>query len=121
MQLDYVAVHGGKIGQRFAYSLLFDGDADTDSPQLIGLVERDPVQTSRGKTATSRGSGAHLAGQNANLAGRLRGDRGPVAGTSRGTESTRKPKPDAASSVPVPALTAKPRSRKVNGHAVAGH
>jgi hypothetical protein len=119
--LDYVAVHGGKMGQRFAYSLLFDGDAETDSPQLIGLVERDPVQTSRGKTTTSRGSGAHLAGQNANLAGRLRGDRGPVAVGSRGAESARKPKPDAASSVPAPALAAKPRRRKVNGHAVAGH
>lgn len=119
--LDYVAVHGGKMGQRFAYSLLFDGDAGTDSPQLIGLAETESAQTSRGKPATSRGPEAHLAGQNAHLAGRLRGDRGPVAGTSRGAETPRKPKPDAVSSVPTPALAAKPRSRKLNGHAVAGH
>lgn len=119
--LDYVAVHGGKMGQRFAYSLLFDGDAGTDSPQLIGLVEAEPAQTSRGKTATSRGSGAHLAGQNANLAGRLRGDSGPVAVGSRVAETARKPSPDAVPSVPEATLAAKPRSRKVNGHTTAGH
>lgn len=110
--LDYVAVHGGKMGQRFAYSLLFDGDTDTDSPQLIGLVGAESAQTSRGKPATSRGS-------EANLAGRLRGGRGPVAVGSRGAETARKSKPDAASSVSAPALAAKPRSRTLNGHSAA--
>ena len=119
--LDYVAVHGGKMGQRFAYSLLFDGDASSEGPQLMGLVEAEPAQTSRGKTATSRGSGANLAGQNTNLAGRLRGDSGPVAVGSRGAAITRKPKQDKAPSVPAAVIAAKPRSRKLNGHAHGEH
>ena len=119
--LDYVAVHGGKMGQRFAYSLLFDGDAGIEGPQLMGLVEAEPAQTSRGKTATSRGSGANLAGQNANLAGRLRGDSGPVAVGSRGAAIARKPKQDKAPSVPGAVVAAKPRSRKLNGHAHGEH
>ena len=119
--LDYVAVHGGKMGQRFAYSLLFDGDAGIEGPQLMGLVEAEPAQTSRGKTATSRGSGANLAGQNTNLAGRLRGDSGPVAVGSRGAAITRKPKQDKAPSVPAAVIAAKPRSRKLNGHAHGEH
>ncbi|MFN4161188.1 MAG: hypothetical protein ACK4FW_04285, partial [Stenotrophomonas sp.] len=71
--LDYVAAHGGKIGQRFAYSLLFDGDAERDGPQAMGITDaalHDAVpQTSRGKTRTSRGSKPNLAGQNTNSAG----------------------------------------------------
>ena len=119
--LDYVAVHGGKMGQRFAYSLLFDGDAGSEGPQLMGLVEAEPAQTSRGKTATSRGSDANLAGQNTNLAGRLRGDSGPVAVGSRGAAIARKPKQDKAPSVPAAVIAAKPRSRKLNGHAHGEH
>lgn len=84
VQLDYVAVHGGKMGQRFAYSLLFDGDAGSDAPQLMGLAEVDPAETSRGKTATSRGD-------TPNLAGRLRGDRGPVAVGSRADQIAANP------------------------------
>jgi DNA primase len=86
VQLDYVAVHGGKMGQRFAYELLFDGDADASGPQVMGLSEgnaSETMQTSRGKNPTSRG-------QTPNLAGRLRGDRGPVAAGSRSAETARK-------------------------------
>jgi len=116
VQLEYVVVHGGKMGQCFAYSLLFDGDAGTDSPQLMGLVEGEPASTSRGKTATSRGELPTSRGQTPNLAGRLRADRGPVAVGSRGTETPRKPSPDAVPSVPAAVVAAKPRSRKLNGH-----
>ena len=94
VQLDYVAVHGGKPGQRFAYSLLFDGDAERDGPQLMGLSDGD-VQaamppTSRGETATSRGKSSTSRGQTPNLAGGSRGLRGGVAATSRGNETGRK-------------------------------
>ena len=88
VQLDYVAMHGGKPGQRFAYSLLFDGDAEADGPQVMGLSEAgvsvsDAMQqTSRGKTATSRG-------QTPSLAGGLRPGSGGVAATLRGPEITR--------------------------------
>ncbi len=117
--LDYVAVHGGRMGQRFAYSLLFDGDAGSDAPQLAGLsvlgsvpeIGTEPA-TSRGQTATSRGPAP-------DLAGRLRPGRGGVAAPSRGADSAKKPGKTAldAASAPVPA--AKARRGRLNGHAVA--
>jgi hypothetical protein len=108
--LDYVAVHGGKPGQRFAYSLLFDGDADSDAPQAMGLNDAASVQTSRGKTATSRG-------ETPNLAGGSRAGRGGVAGRSRGVRTPLKPKPDAACRGSGAQSTENARSRRLNGHA----
>jgi hypothetical protein len=113
--LDYVAVHGGKPGQRFAYSLLFDGDAERDGPQLIGLRDTEDAalpRTSRGKTATSRGS-------EPNLAGGSRPVRGGVAGGSRGSEATENPLKIAADthSGPLKAENARSRTPKLNGHA----
>ena len=87
VQLDYVAQHGGKPGQRFAYSLLFDGDTHSDVPQVMGLSEAGESPTSRGKTATSRGA-------EPNLAGASRPVRGGVAGRLRGGQVPLKPKPD---------------------------
>ncbi|MBL0163319.1 MAG: hypothetical protein IPP82_06660 [Xanthomonadales bacterium] len=87
VQLDYVAQHGGKPGQRFTYSLLFDGDTHSDVPQVMGLSEAGESATSRGKTATSRGS-------EPNLAGASRPVRGGVAGRLRGGQVPLKPKPD---------------------------
>jgi hypothetical protein len=92
VQLDYVAVHGGKMGQRFAYELLFDGDTAAPGPQVMGLSAGhapETMPTSRGETATSRSKSPTSRGQSPNLAGRLRGDRGPVAVGSRGAETTR--------------------------------
>ncbi len=125
VQLDYVAVHGGKIGQRFAYSLLFDGDAEHDGPQAMGITDaalHDAApQTSRGKPATSRGSTPNLAGQNANLAGGSRPGRGGVAAPSRGAESAKNPSKIALDRANASVVAQKARSRKVNGHAPAEH
>jgi len=93
VQLDYVAMHGGKVGQRFSYSLLFDGDAGTDTPQLMGLSEANTAAaepTSRGESSTSRGHRPHLAGGS-------RAVRGGVAATSRGAGSARNASVDAGS------------------------
>jgi hypothetical protein len=79
--LDYMAAHVGKQGQQYAYSLRFDGDAEREGPQLMGLSEGE-ASTSRGETPTSRGS-------KANLAGGSRGLRGGIAAPSRGAETTR--------------------------------
>lgn len=117
VQLDYVAMHGGKMGQRFAYSLLFDGDAGADSPQLMGLAEADAAATSRGEMPASRGKTSTSRGSTPNLAGRLRGDSGPVAVGSRGAETARKPKQGNGSSVPTAVVAAKAPNRKLNGHA----
>lgn len=100
--LDYVALHGGKPGQRFAYSLLFDGDAGSDAPQAMGLSEADEQTTSRGKTATSRG-------ERANLVGGSRPGNGGVAGRLRGGKTPLKATPDAGlrDSTPIPAQNAR--------------
>ena len=117
VQLEYVLPHAGKQGQLYSYSLRFDGDAEASGPQLAGLgvtetEESEP--TSRGVEPTSRGS-------KDNFAGGSRGLRGGIAAPSRGAETTRKPKQDKASSVPGAVVAAKPRSRKLNGHAHGEH
>jgi len=109
VQLDYVAQHGGKPGQRFAYSLLFDGDAGSDTPQAMGLSEAgeqpSKAQTSRGQSATSRGETPHLAGGS-------RPDNGGVAGRLRGGKTPLKAKPDAGlrDATPIPAQNARSRT-----------
>jgi DNA primase len=113
--LDYVAVHGGKQGQQYAYSLRFDGDADLAEAQLAGLgVALTELAASRGKTGTSRGS-------DPNFAPPSRGVRGGFAAPSRGAETGHKASNGAGSSVPAPVVAKKPRSRRVNGHAHDGH
>ena len=116
--LDYVAVHGGRMGQRFAYSLLFDGDTGVDGPQLMGLSEG---ATSRGDAGTSRGQTPTSRGQAPDLAGRSRPGRGPVAAPSRGGESSKKAGETAAEPASTPLPPPKARRGKVNGHAVAEH
>ena len=124
VQLDYVALHGGKPGQRFAYSLLFDGDTGSDSPQAMGLTEVGesvamPLdgKTSRGKSATSRGHSPTSRGEPPNLAGASRPGNGGGAGRLRGGKTPLKAKPDAAFSdaAPIPA----PNARSRNGVAPA--
>jgi hypothetical protein len=120
VQLDYMAMHGGKIGQRFAYSLLFDGDAESSETQLAGLSLTlaslsdcaKSKQTSRGEIATSRG-------ESANLAGGVRPGRGGVAGRLRGQQTPLKPKPVAACGESDTQNVQNARSRtRLNGHAV---
>ncbi|HET7662746.1 MAG TPA: hypothetical protein VFK31_03825 [Rhodanobacteraceae bacterium] len=132
--LDYVALHGGKPGQRFSYSLLFDGDADSDVPQVMGLSEagvqgptsRGKTSTSRGKSPTSRGKSSTSRGSTPNLAGGSRPGRGPVAGGSRGGKIALKPKRGKASNGSTTDKAESARRRvpqkapRVNGHAALG-
>lgn len=105
--LDYVAQHGGKPGQRFTYGLLFDGDAGTDAPQVMGLSEATERPTSRGESRTLRGETPHLAGAS-------RPGRGGGARRLRGGQIPLKAKPDAA----LPAAQAeKPRNAR-HGHSL---
>lgn len=132
--LDYVTLHGGKPGQRFTYSLLFDGDAGSDAPQTMGLSEADrhaaaprkaapKAPTSRGKSATSRGKTPTSRGSTPNLAGGSRPGRGAVAGRSRSSKTPLKPKPVKGSDVLDGDTPSNARSRtaankaRLNGHA----
>ncbi len=124
VQLDYVALHGGKPGQRFAYRLLFDGDAGSDALQAMGLNDtaaHDALpQTSRGEMPTSRGKTATSRGSDPNLAGGSRPVRGGVAGGSRGRESTEKPLKTAAIALSAPSASENARSRtRRNGTGLA--
>ena len=95
VELEYVALHGGRQGQRAVYALLFGGDAGTDAPQWSGLTgpavlePAAPVETSRGEVTTSRGAASTSRGQTPNFAGGSRAARGGVAARSRGGVSTR--------------------------------
>lgn len=116
-QLDYVAVHVGKQGQQYAYSLRFDGDVDSDAAHLAGvgmaLAELDQAATSRGQPVTSRGS-------DPDFAGGPRPVRGGVAAPSRGTKTTKTPLKTAAVDGSTPAPAGKARRGRINGHAAAG-
>ncbi|MBK8069008.1 MAG: hypothetical protein IPK27_15710 [Rhodanobacteraceae bacterium] len=97
--LDYVLQHGGRPGQRMSYSLLFDGDAGSDAPQLMGLsedFERADAKTSRGQSATSRGELPTSRGPEPHLAGGSRPVRGGVAGGLRGGQKPLRASTDAA-------------------------
>ena len=121
VQLEYVRMHSGQNGSLYTYSLAFDGHNDRAEPQLMGLAAPETAPTLRGEGMTLRGKTATLRGQTPDLAGTLRPPCGDLAGTSRGDQTTRKPSPDAASSVPEAVIAAKPRSRKLNGHTTVGH
>ena len=117
VSLDYVAQHGGKPGQRFAYSLLFDGDADSDAPQVMGLSEALPgatsaPKTSRGTDTTSRGDDTSSRGEVPDLAGGARPSRGGVAGRLRGGQIPLMPKPEAGLSAVASEPTPKARRGK---------
>lgn len=102
VQLEYVLAHAGKQGQSYCYSLRFDGDADSDAAQCMGLglepgsspsLSATPdladVCSARTKATTSRGSGSTSRGVEGNFAPRSRGVRGGVAAPSRGSESAK--------------------------------
>lgn len=110
--LEYVRAHSGQNGSLFTYSLAFDGAAESDAPQLMGLSDEHAAPTLRGKASTSRGP-------KADLAGTLRGARGHLAAPSRTAESNENPEESALDAPLAPVAAQKSRSRKLNGH--AGH
>jgi DNA primase len=109
VQLEYLMLHGGRQGQRMEYDLLFDGDADSEAPQLMGLMS---AETSRGESATSRGKNATSRGQTPNFAGGSRADRGPKTGRSRGGKTSDSSSVKTALSA---TSTKNARSRRLNG------
>jgi hypothetical protein len=56
--LEYVRSAVGRNGFRFEYELLFDGDLDRSTPQMVGLIEVGALATT---TATSQGEAGDLA------------------------------------------------------------
>jgi hypothetical protein len=83
--LEYVLVHRGARGQSFVYELLYDGQGQDGRPFVPGLIEVERLRAAA-TTANLAGKEAGFAVQSANLAGSTRGQRGPSAGGSRGSE-----------------------------------
>ena len=111
VQLEYVRMHTGQNGSLYTYSVSFDGDAGADAPQLMGLAQPETAPTLRGKSITLRG-------QSPDLAGSLRPPCGDPAAPSRGGQSSEKPLKTAAIALSAPLAAQKPRSRRLNGHAL---
>jgi hypothetical protein len=116
VQLEYVRLHSGQNGSLYTYSLLFDGDAHSDAPQLVGLVPEIGIEP-----APSRGSATTLRGSAADPADPLRPAGGaPAAATRRAGAAKSALKPAAKAALP-PGRAVNARSRRVNGHAAVEH
>ena len=114
VQLEYVRMHSGQNGSLYTYSLAFDGDAQAEAPQLVGLASTDAAPTLRGKSATLRG-------QTPDLAGTLRPACGDPAATPRPAKAAKKTGKTAAKAALPSRPAEKARSRRINGHAAVEH
>jgi hypothetical protein len=80
--MEYVRTAAGRNGQRFEYELLFDGDVECSTPQMIGLIDIEALRVGGvDTTATSQGVMPDLAPG-------LQAARGPLAPTLRDNEIT---------------------------------
>lgn len=118
VQLEYVRLHSGQNGSLYTYSLAFDGDAQAEAPQLVGL---GVAETESATPATLRGKAATLRGQTPDLAGTLRPACGDPAATPRPAKSAKKTGKTAAKAALPSRPAEKARSRRINGHAVVEH
>src|SRR5690606_27433743 len=78
--MEYVRAAAGRNGRRFEYELLFDGELDASTPQLIGLIDVAALSIDVDTTATSQGA-------EADLAPGLQAARTPLAPTSPSPEN----------------------------------
>ena len=88
VELEYVYAHCGRNGQRFVYELVFDGDAKSDAPQLIGLIDIEQLKNN----ATTK----KLPAENDKLTHSFRPASGALPATLRATENSLKASSDSA-------------------------
>ena len=86
VSLEYLLAHRDGAGGRFAYELLYDGDAAT-IVHLSGLIDAASIGETTGSTTTAPKS----RGQKPQVAGRLRVDSGVVTAGLREAPSAAKP------------------------------
>ncbi len=117
VDLEYVLPHRGCRGQSFVYELLFDGDAATGAPQLVGLIDADqltrPASDYDEKLA---GVNGHLSGPEVENAAPKRGQSGGMAGPKRNSQSPAEPHKRRVYKLHAVA-EAKNAHAEVNGHA----
>ena len=93
--LEYVLAHAGRHGQRFSYELLFDGEANSDKPQAVGLIEVEKLSLPASTAANFVAPVHHFVATAGNLVGRSWPDRGTVVASSSGPEIPLPARPDA--------------------------
>ena len=101
VDMEYVLPHAGRNGQRFVYELVFDGDADRDAPQMIGLSSAETLLMT-----------PNLVASNPDLAASSWSARGDLAATSRSEETPSQASAGAPSSSLVAALDPNPLTGK---------
>jgi DNA primase len=79
VMMEYVRPLAGRNGQRFEYELLFDGDLNRSTPQMIGLIDTEALRADHGVNTTATSQGA-----TPDLAPRLQAARTPLAPTLQG-------------------------------------
>jgi hypothetical protein len=80
--LEYLFVHQGRRGQSMVYELAYDGNVDTETLHLSGLIDVAALKCSYDKNKS---------GVNANLSGSSRPQVGPKSGGGRDSKTRRKP------------------------------
>jgi len=80
---EYVLARREGSGGKLIYELVYDGAGQDGKPFVPGLIDIEQLKSTL-TTVNSRGSTPEVAG-------RLRGDRGPIAGGSRGDKNAGKP------------------------------
>ena len=93
--MEYVRAAAGRNGRRFEYELLFDGEFDASTPQMIGLIDVAALSSDVDTTATSQGA-------EADLAPGLQAARTPLAPTSQGLKNGVNAGDDSASDIVPP-------------------
>ena len=92
VDLEYLLPHRGCRGQSFVYELLFDGDAASSAPQLVGLIGADQLSSQVSEYDEKlAGVNGHLAGVEPENAAPKRGQNGGMAGPNRDEQSPAKP------------------------------
>jgi DNA primase catalytic core len=113
VEFEYLLVHRGARGQSFVYELLYDGQGRDGAPFVTGLIN---VEALKDKTTTSTSRGVTPV-----FAGPTRGQSGPNAAGSRGTQSAANADVARLGEDP-PAAAPKPPISRGNGpHASYGH
>ena len=90
VELEYVYAHHGKNGQRYVYELAFDGDMETHTSQLIGLIDIEQLKTTPQNTTTTD----DLVASTLNLGASSWSASGPVVATSCPPQNALQPRDD---------------------------
>jgi len=113
VEMEYLLVHRGGRGQSFVYELLYQGEGDTGSTFLMGLIdtlELKKAPQNNSMTKSSRGSEGQFAGSS-------RPHNGGLAGACRGAENTKNPDKNSLkrTNTEKAAENAHPEPKKTNG------